>query len=87
MERSIVAYLKACDWDWTRYDSLRVLLLPFFTRGRPFRENPFFHESRGLIVSRYQGCGIQHENATGVPDLSMGRERMGVVIWSLPLEG
>ena len=54
MERSIVGYIKACDWDRTRCDSLRVLL-PFFTRGRPFRENPFFHESRGLIVSRYQG--------------------------------
>ena len=30
MERSIVAYLKACDWDRMRCDSLRILL-PFFS--------------------------------------------------------
>ena len=52
MERSIAAYLKACDWNRTRGDSLRVLL-PFFTRGRPFRENPFFSR-----VSRYMYLGL-----------------------------
>ena len=40
MERSIVAYLKACDWDRTRCDSLRVSL-PFFTRVVRFGKTLF----------------------------------------------
>ena len=44
--------------------------------NRPLREKPFFHESRGLIVSSTRVCGIQHGNATGVSDLRMDRERM-----------